>query len=269
MVTSFTGRVLALVYFISQSGFTFFLVTIRRIWRIVRMTYCKSTLLSFCLLTVLPLSSSAETNSLTADEKKAGWKLLFDGKSLGGWRNYQGKGVRDGWKVIDGTIQHTKNGGDIMTSKQYENFELKLEWKAAEGANSGIFLGVQETGGAIYESGIEMQILDNERHPDAKFEKHVSGACYGLYKPPAGADKKAGKWNQVRILKEDGHYQFFLNGVKTADFDMDSVDFINRIANSKFKKWIHFARYRKGHIGLQDHGDRVWFRNIKIKEIGK
>lgn len=215
----------------------------------------------------LPLLASAEMNTLTEQEQKDGWKLLFDGKTFNGWRNYNAKGVKDGWKIEDGTMKHTKGGKDLMTEEQYENFELKLEWKIAEGANSGIFLGVREIKDKISRSGIEMQIIDNERHPDAKNEKNVSGACYALYKPPVGADKKAGEWNQVRILKVGSHYQFFQNGVKTADFDLESTEFINLIAEAKFKDWPHFARYRKGHIGLQDHGDVVYFRNIKLKEI--
>lgn len=216
---------------------------------------------------VCSMAGAAFAGELSEQEKAKGWELLFDGKTLNGWRNYKGKGVKPGWKVESGMLVHTKDGGDLITEKQYENFVLKLEWKVAEGGNSGIFFGARETDGAIYFSGIEMQIIDNDRHPDAKHAKHVSGACYGLYQPPAGAAKKAGEWNQVKVVKQGDHYQFFLNDVKTADFKLEDVDFINRIAASKFKKWPHFARYRKGHIGFQDHGDQVSFRNIKILEL--
>jgi len=216
-----------------------------------------------------PVSASTEVNKLTDGEKKEGWQLLFDGESFSGWRNYGEKGVREGWKIVDGTMKHTKGGKDLMTKEQFEDFELKLEWKIDEGANSGIFLGVREIKDKISRSGIEMQIIDNERHLDAKNEKNVSGACYGLYKPPAGAGRKAGEWNQVHIIKKGAHYQFFQNGVKTADFDLESTEFIDLIAGAKFKNWPHFARYRKGHIGLQDHGDIVYFRNIKLKPITK
>ncbi|MBK1855717.1 DUF1080 domain-containing protein [Verrucomicrobiaceae bacterium 5K15] len=215
----------------------------------------------------IPLMVSAQVNELTKQEQQEGWQLLFDGKTFEGWRNYQGKGVRDGWQVVDGTMHHTKGGKDLMTEKQYEDFEFKLEWKISEGGNSGIFLGVREIKDRISRSGIEMQIIDNERHPDAKNEKNVSGACYALYKPPVGADRKAGEWNQVYIIKKGSHYQFFQNGVKTADFDLEDTEFIDRIAAAKFKDWPHFARYRKGHIGLQDHGDVVSFRNIKLKNL--
>jgi len=243
----------------------FLLVTSTAFWRIEGMNFNTLKIGAVAFLLASPMAAVAQENQLTAKEKEDGWKLLFDGKSFQGWRNYKSKEVRKEWKIVDGSMQVSRGAGDIITADQYEDYELSLQWKIAEGANSGIFIGAQETGGAIYESAVEMQVLDNERHPDAKHEKHVSGSCYGLYKPPAGAAKKAGEWNQVRIIKKGGHVQFILNGVTTADFDMDSVDFINRIQNSKFKQWTHFARYRKGHIGFQDHGDVVWFRNIKIK----
>jgi len=214
-----------------------------------------------------PLLTLGQINELSEQEKKNNWQLLFDGKSFDGWRNYNAKGVKDGWQIVKGMMKHTKGGKDLMTEEQYENFELKLEWKVSEKGNSGIFLGVREIKDKISRSGIEMQIIDNERHPDAQNEKNVSGACYGLYKPPAAAARKAGEWNQVHIIKNGSHYQFFQNEVKTADFDLESTEFINLIAGAKFKDWPHFARYRKGHIGLQDHGDIVFFRNIKLKPL--
>lgn len=211
--------------------------------------------------------SWAQANELSDKEKAAGWVSLFDGKTLNGWRNYKAEGVRDGWQVVDGTMQHTQKGGDLITEQQYEDFELKLEWKISEKGNSGIFLSVVEGEGKIYFSGIEMQILDDKKHQDGQHAKHVSGACYGLYKPPAGAVAPVGSWNKVRVLKQGDHYQFFLNGVKTADFKTESEEFKTLVANSKFKKWPAFAKSKKGHIGLQDHGDVVNFRNLKIRPI--
>ena len=134
-----------------------------------------------------PVLASAEVNQLTEVEKKDGWQLLFDGKSFEGWRNYKEEGVRDGWKVVDGMMQHVKGGKDLMTVEQFEDFELKIEWKIVEGANSGIFVGVREIDDKISRSGIEMQIIDNDRHPDAKNEKNVSGACL-LYTSPSPRD---------------------------------------------------------------------------------
>ena len=215
------------------------------------------------------LAVVSQANELTQEEKSQGWVSLFDGKTLKGWRNYKGEGVRDGWKVVNGAMQHTEKGGDLITEKQYEDYELKLEWKISVRGNSGIFLGVQESEPKIYFTGIEMQILDDQKHPDGKFEKHVSGACYGLYKPPAGAVGPVGSWNKVCVLKEGDHYKFFLNGVKTADFKTEGKEFKDLVAASKFKKWPAFATHLKGHIGLQDHGDVVSFRNLKIREITK
>jgi len=213
--------------------------------------------------------SATQADELTKEEKSQGWVSLFDGKTLKGWRNYKGEGVKDGWKVVDGTMQHTKKGGDLITENQYENYELKLEWKISEGGNSGIFFGVQESQPKIYFTGIEMQILDNEKHQDAKDPSHRAGACYALYKSVDSAVGKVGTWNKVRVLKEGDHYQFFLNGTKTADFKSESKDFKKLVANSKFKKWPAFATHLKGHIGLQDHGDVVSFRNLKIRVIEK
>lgn len=215
----------------------------------------------------MPMLVSGQLNELSEDEAKDGWKLLFDGKSFDGWRNYKGKDVKKGWEIVDGMMKHTKGGKDLMTVEQYENFELKLEWKVSEGGNSGIFVGAREINDKISRSGIEMQIIDNERHPDAQNVKNVSGAAYGLYVPPAEAARKAGEWNQVHIIQKGSKYEFYQNGVKTAAFDLESTEFIDLIAEAKFKDWPHFARYRKGHIGLQDHGDVVFFRNIKLKQL--
>ena len=221
------------------------------------------------LAVALMISSGAQAGELTKEEKTQGWVSLFDGKTFKGWRNYKGEGVRDGWKVVDGAMQHTEKGGDIITENQYENYELKLEWKISEGGNSGIFFSVQEGKGAIYFTGIEMQILDNDKHKDRKDPTHRAGACYALYNSVDTAVGKVGTWNKVRVLKEGDHYQFFLNGVKTADFKSESEAFKKLVANSKFKKWPAFATHLKGHIGLQDHGDVVSFRHLKIRVIQK
>jgi len=217
----------------------------------------------------MSMSVGLQAGELGEKEKSEGWVALFDGKTLNGWRNYKGEGVKSGWKVEGGAMVHTKKGGDLITEKQYENYELKLEWKISEGGNSGIFLGVREGKGAIYFTGIEMQILDNQKHKDRKDPTHRAGACYGLFASVDSAVGKVGTWNRVRILKEGDHYQFFLNGVKTADFKTESEGFKKLVAQSKFKKWPKFATYRKGHIGLQDHGDVVSFQNLKIREIKK
>src|SRR5690606_9259833 len=136
--------------------------------------------------------------------------------------------------------------------KQYENFKLELEWKISEGGNSGIFYGVREIPGqeVAYENSIEMQILDNERHQDGQNPDTSAGSCYALYPPSEDVTRPVGEYNEVRLVVDGGHVEHWLNGVKIVEYVIGSDDWNERIANSKFAEWEHFARYRKGHIGL-------------------
>jgi hypothetical protein len=169
---------------------------------------------------------------------------------------------------VDADTDET-TGGDLITADQYENFELELEWKISEGGNSGIFFGVREIPGleVAYETGIEMQVLDDDRHVDGGTPETSAGACYALYPPAQDVVRPVGEYNQVRLLVNDGHVEHWLNGQKIVEYVIGSEDWHKRIAKSKFADWEHFAKYRKGHIGLQDHSDRVWFRNIRIREL--
>jgi hypothetical protein len=203
------------------------------------------------------------------------WTPLFNGKNLDGWRSYAAGGaLNPHWIVEDGAIvldvaQDTDEttGGDLITVDQYENFELELEWKISEGGNSGIFFGVREIPGheVAYESGIEMQVLDDDRHVDGRVPETSAGACYGMYAPEGKVLRPVGEYNKVRLLVNDGHVEHWLNGKKIVDYVIGSDDWNKRIETSKFSDWEHFAQYREGHIGLQDHSDRVWFRNIRIR----
>ncbi|MCF6406566.1 DUF1080 domain-containing protein [Chitinophaga filiformis] len=225
-------------------------------------------------LSLISLSTSAqELNTLTAKEKKAGWKLLFNGSNTEGWHTYLQKNASAAWKVQDGALaldqEAKKNGapgGDLVTNDEYENYELTLEWKISEGGNSGIIFGVHEDPQfkATYLTGPEMQVLDDAKHPDGKYPKHNSGDLYDLKKSEKNAVKPTGEWNKVKILKKDGKLTFWLNGVKTVETTMGSEEWKTLLANSKFKNWKGFGEYAKGHIALQDHGDEVWYRNIKI-----
>ncbi|RVT98179.1 DUF1080 domain-containing protein [Mucilaginibacter limnophilus] len=211
------------------------------------------------------------TNTLTAKEQKEGWVSLFDGKTTGGWHTYN-KGVAgDAWTVADGVLQlntGAEGRGDIITDKEYENYELALDWKIAEGGNSGIIFDVNEDPKYSYSflTGIEMQILDNEKAEDNKLANHLAGSLYDLI--PAGkAANPAGQWNSIKIRKDHGKLTFWLNGSKVVNVQMGSADWKALVEKSKFKSMPDWATYGKGHIALQDHGNAVYFRNIKLKQL--
>lgn len=222
------------------------------------------------LLGVISLSSFGQ--------KKGKFTSIFNGKDFTGWHAYNkaGQPVSDKWKVEDGAMVLTaRGGGDLVTDKEYESFELELDWKIAEKGNSGVMWGVVEEKkyGAPYSTGPEMQVLDDERHPDAKAGKdgnHKSGSLYDMI-PPASftAVKPAGQWNTAKmsIDHKKNKGTFWLNGVKTVEFDLTGPGWDALVANSKFKTWDGFAKFPKGKIALQDHGDVVSYKNIKIKEL--
>lgn len=204
-------------------------------------------------------------NTLTADEAKAGWKLLFDGKSTAGWHNFKQKGIRSGWKVVEGvlTITDPENAGDIVTDEKFDWFELLIDVKLGKGQNSGIMYHVADDGEATWHSGPEIQLYD---HP---FEKGVetTGFLYQLYTSATDAAKPAGEWNTLRILVSPEKCQTDVNGVKYYEYVLNSDDFKARVAKSKFAKFPNFAKLPTGRIAIQgDHGE-VSFKNIKIRPI--
>lgn len=214
-------------------------------------------------------------NTLTARERAQGWRLLFDGRDLMGWRSYRGGAPTPAWSVRDGTLMLTANSGkmsgnDLVTADTYGTFELTLDWKVAPGANSGVLYlarNVPQTRN-IYETGLEMQILDDIGHPDGKIPSHRSGSLYDITVPP-GAAHPAGSWNHARLLVEPGHIRQWLNGVLTADVSFGDDAWRKRVAASKFATMPLFGTFDSGVIGLQDHGGSVAFRNIKIRRIAK
>ncbi|NQX02370.1 DUF1080 domain-containing protein [bacterium] len=240
------------------------------------------------LITFVP-AFAAEPNTLTESEKAAGWTLLWDGKTTDGWRSPKSENFpTSGWAIKDGVLSTLENGGaesagggDIITRKRYSNFELTVDFKITPGANSGIKIFVQPNLGAISKAGekatvgsaigLESQILDDQLHPDAKLGHNgdrTIGSLYDLI--PAPLDKKVlpiGEWNTARILAKGKHVEFWLNGVKTVEFERGSDDFRKRVAASKYSKIEGFGEWQDGHIMLQEHGNAVSFRNVRLREI--
>jgi len=216
----------------------------------------------------VPDSSAAQApNALTDADRKAGWRLLFDGRSTAGWKTYKQDALSPGWAVVDGALTRVGQGGDIVTTERYGSFELALEWKVAPGGNSGVFYRGVESPGPIYHTAPEMQVLDDERHADGRSALTSAGSNYGLYPAPRGIVKPAGEWNAARILVDGNRVEHWLNAVKVVEYELGSAEWLDRVKNSKFNEWPEYGKAAQGHIGLQDHGDWVAFRNIRIRVI--
>lgn len=224
-----------------------------------------------------PTNMNTAANTLSDAEKAQGWESLFDGQSTAGWHTYGKPGsVGTAWKVVDGTLyldaaskKSGATGGDIVTDGDYENFHLSYDWKIAPNGNSGVMFYVQEDPAKYkqtYHTGPEMQVLDNAGHPDAKIIKHRAGDLYDLITAKETV-KPAGEWNHAEIKADKGRLQFFLNGEEVLSTTMWDDNWKAMIAASKFKEWAGFGAFRKGKIALQDHGDDVWYRNIKIRRL--
>ncbi len=205
------------------------------------------------LLLLMAASSTAQQqapNTLTADEKKQGWELLFDGTSLTGWHGY-GHPKQTQWEAADGALHANMSlpgKGDLMTEKEFGNFDLKLEWKISPKGNSGIIFYVHEDTTKYresYETGLEMQVLDNDGHPDGKIHKHRAGDLYDLIACSKETVKPVGEWNQAEIRCKDGDLKLFLNGVNVVSTTLWDDNWKKLVAGSKFKAWAAFGTFRK------------------------
>jgi len=196
----------------------------------------------------------------------AGW---IDLQREDAWRGYRRTDVPRGWHFATaaGELQFTGSGGDLITRDQFTDFELELEWKIGARGNSGIFFRANEGTGRIYENAAEMQVLDNAGHADGRNPLTSAGSNYALHAPVRDVTRPLGEWNAVRLVVRGAHVEQWLNGVKVVEYDLWTPEWNAQIAASKFNAWPTYARARRGHIGLQDHGDFVAYRNLRICEI--
>jgi hypothetical protein len=249
------------------------------------MKLITNTILGFILLLAASCAQKQTTtnNSLTKEEKADGWQLLFDGKTTEGWRNYGKETFPGGWIIEEEALKcqgsgrgeaGAEEGGDILYNTKFSNFHLKLEWKISEGGNSGIFYLGRETPefDFIWKTAPEMQVLDNAKHPDAQLGiegNRQAGSLYDLIPAKPQNAKPAGEWNTVEIISFKGTVVHKQNGETVLEYHLWTPEWNELVAGSKFpalnENWANVAS--EGYIGLQDHGDDVWFRNIKIKEL--
>jgi len=234
-------------------------------------------------------TSKSALNQLSSEEEKEGWELLFDGKTMDKFRGYCKDDLPSAWSVSEDGAIHlagagkqeagTHNGGDIISKENYGNFELSLEWKISQGGNSGIFILATEVcahdsvpGEPMWRQSPEMQVMDNINHSGVKdgtlHEAQLAGSLYDMIPANPQNTKPAGEWNQVKIVASNGTVEHWMNGEKVVEYHLWTDDWKNMVAKSKFADSPAFVNLAKeGHIGLQDHGDEVWYRNIKIRKL--
>ena len=212
-------------------------------------------------------------NTLSDTEKSEGYSLLFNGTNLDGWHIYKGK-TSSGWVVEDGVLHclgsekdKSDKRADLTSNDTFENFELQLDWKLAPKGNSGIIYLASEEFDAAYLSGPEYQLIDDENFPEKLEGWQKTGANYAMGSPLVAAANPVGEWNHTKIIVNKGHVEHWLNGQKTAEYEIGSADWKKAKATGKWKDAKGYGETKKGHIDLQDHGSEAWFRNIKIKEL--
>jgi hypothetical protein len=219
-------------------------------------------------LVVFSTTMQAQMPALTAAEKAAGWKLLFDGKSLAGWRAYKSETPPTGWRADNGVLVRDGAGGDLMTADQFDDFEMRFEWKVTANGNSGIIYRIATTEEFPWQTGPEYQILHNQGHKDGKAPITSAASNYAVNPPTKDLTRPVGEWNESRLLARGNHVEHWLNGEKVVEYEINSPDWLERVKASKFAKLANYGRVKRGHIALQDHGDVVSYRNIKIRVLG-
>jgi len=242
----------------------------------------KKNIILLCTIVAFIVASCCEQkqNTLTNEEKQAGWVLLFNGKDFTGWRQYDGTTMPKNWIIEDDAMKvflgegkesgQGANGDVIYSAKKFKNFELSIDWKASKMANSGIFFNVREVSGRpIYDAAPEIQILDNEEATDNKVASHLAGSLYDMIAADPKTVNPVGQWNTIVVKVQNGKATHIQNGVKVVEYELWTPDWDELVENSKFRTFPGFIEgiSEEGFIGLQDHGYTVWFRNIKIREL--
>lgn len=196
------------------------------------------------------------------------WRPLFDGTTAAAWRGYQRDALPDGWQVVDGALARIGQAGDLVTVDRFENFELRFEWQLEEGGNSGVFFGVtEEIDGPVWHSGPEFQLLHNAGHRDGADPITSAGSNYAVHPPAADVTRPAGEWNTSRLIVDRGRVEHWMNGMHLLTYQLGDADWQARVAASKFASLPRYGRVPRGHVAIQDHGDPVRFRNVRIREI--
>ena len=218
----------------------------------------------------VPAASSTASGAtpLTAEQRAAGWRSLFDGTTTSAWRGYHEATLPAGWRIVDGVLTKTGSVNDIITKDQFGNFELALDWKLSPGGNAGVFYRGTEEYDHIYWSAPEYQLLDDAGHPDGRSRLTSAGANFGLYPSPAGIVKPADQWNSTLIVVNGNNVQHWMNGQKLLEYTLGSPDWEAKVKASKFIEYPHYGRAPRGYIGIQgDHDGALWIRNVRIREI--
>ena len=214
------------------------------------------------------VSTTSGATTLTAEQRAAGWRSLFDGTSTTAWRGYQSPTFPAGWSIVDGVLTKSGSVGDLVSKEQFGNFELALDWNLSTGGNAGIFYRGTEEYDHIYWSAPEYQLLDDANHPDGKNRVTSAGAAYALYPPPAGVVKPAGQWNSTLIVVNGNRVQHWLNGQKLLEYELGSPDWEAKVKASKFVEYPKYGRATRGYIGIQgDHDGVLSIRNVRIREL--
>jgi hypothetical protein len=238
------------------------------VWTLSRTLIVAALALGACHSATTPATAPMTINVLSSAERSAGWKLLFDGKTTAGWRGYKSDVVPPAWSVMNGILTKSVGTGDIITRDEYQDFELRFDWKIGTGGNSGVFYRASEEYDHVYWTGPEFQLLDDANAGDGKNRLTSAGSAYGLYAAPAGIVKPANEWNSSRIVVRGHHVEHWMNGQKLLEYELGSPDWTAKVAASKFGAWPHYGRVPRGFIGIQgDHDGTLALRNIMIREL--